>query len=62
MNVEWTNMAGFGPLAWNHGGPPVSILMKPPRVAGQAGKAKPAGHPEKPEAQRRGTVLANIRS
>ncbi len=31
MNVEWTNMAGFGPLAWNHGGPPVAILMRPPR-------------------------------
>ena len=27
MNINWTNMAGFGPTAWNQGGPPVRIPM-----------------------------------
>jgi hypothetical protein len=32
MNAEWTNMAGFGPAAWNHGGGPLyvpSTLLRP---------------------------------
>jgi hypothetical protein len=25
MNIQWTNMTGFGPVAWNHGGKAVTI-------------------------------------
>jgi hypothetical protein len=25
MNIQWTNMTGFGPVAWNHGGQPLEI-------------------------------------
>ena len=25
MNIQWTNMTGFGPVAWNHGGRPLEI-------------------------------------
>ena len=28
MNIQWTNMTGFGPSAWNHGGAPVTILSR----------------------------------
>ncbi len=25
MNIQWSNMTGFGPIAWNHGGQPLKI-------------------------------------
>ncbi len=25
MNAQWTNITGFGPTAWNHGGEPLFI-------------------------------------
>lgn len=25
MNIKWTNITGFGPAAWNHGGQPLRI-------------------------------------
>jgi hypothetical protein len=25
MNIQWSNMTGFGPAAWNHGGPSLRI-------------------------------------
>lgn len=27
MNITWTNMAGFGPVAWNQDGPLVRVSM-----------------------------------
>lgn len=31
MNIQWTNIGGFGPRAWNHGGPPVEVMIRSPR-------------------------------
>ncbi|VGO17480.1 hypothetical protein PDESU_06076 [Pontiella desulfatans] len=42
MNVEWTNMTGFGPTAWNHGGAPVTILMKHPQKEEKTGRVASA--------------------
>ena len=28
MKLTWPNSAGFGPTAWNRGGPPVIIPMR----------------------------------
>lgn len=25
MKIQWTNMAGFGPAAWNHGDEPMEL-------------------------------------
>ena len=25
MKIQWTNMAGFGPTAWNHGDEPMEL-------------------------------------
>ena len=43
MNVQWVNMAGFGPSAWNHGGQPVHTFAKTSPSEGQTGVASQIG-------------------
>ena len=46
MNVQWINMAGFGPSAWNHGGQPVHTFAKPCPPEQKSGEARQAGQQE----------------
>ena len=49
MNITWTNMTGFGPTAWNHGGEAVFIpSMHHHHQEQKTGKAKADGHSDSP--------------